>query len=568
MNRTHLVASAVILLLGGCSSSKDNASDSSISPTNDSGAAGSQPETYVPVAGDSGSVDTGENANPGSDTLRDTGVTNPRLEAGARIDANIDGGGIVADAPAAGGTGGTATGSGGRTGTGGSTGQGGSSGQDGGPAGGEGGSGGNTASNNCITHSARTSTAIATVGIVTWSSTLSGLKSAKIDFGLDTNYGMTAPVENPVAGSNTTLLLGMKPSKTYHFRITATGSDGDCVGPAATIQTGALLTGLPKLTVTTTDRTKLAGGFLLTGQYGSMSSTGQPAYIVDADGDMVWAYKFPKDATGAVMSYDGQWMWINSINVPSGTVTVQRVSMDGLTVQDKSSDLAGLNHQLTVLPDETVAFYAYNASADCADIKEYSPSGSVKTIVNAGTAQGGSSTCHLTNIQYSKEDDTLVFADLNSQVVVKIRRSNGSTVWVANGNRATLSGDTWRGGQFGLHLLASNRILIFNNNSTTMSGGTGGPIGDGSGSSALEFKLDLTANKIAKVWAYKSDVQTDILGDVQRTENGNTVIGFSTKGILREVDVSGTVVQELKWPLGTQFGYIQKRKTLYGPPPR
>jgi len=46
--------------------------------------------------------------------------------------------------------------------------------------------------------------------------------------------------------------------------------------------------------------------------------------------------------------------------------------------------------QLTVLPDETVAFYAYNSSKGCEDIKEYSPSGTVKTIVTPAR-QGGAS---------------------------------------------------------------------------------------------------------------------------------------------------------------------------------
>ena len=37
------------------------------------------------------------------------------------------------------------------------------------------------------------------------------------------------------------------------------------------------------------------------------------------------------------MSYDGQSMWINNVNVPSGTASVHRVSMDGLTDEDFSA---------------------------------------------------------------------------------------------------------------------------------------------------------------------------------------------------------------------------------------
>ena len=44
-----------------------------------------------------------------------------------------------------------------------------------------------------------------------------------IDFGLDTTYGMVAPVDL-VRTDYRTVLVGMKPGKTYHFRVVA--SDG------------------------------------------------------------------------------------------------------------------------------------------------------------------------------------------------------------------------------------------------------------------------------------------------------------------------------------------------------
>jgi hypothetical protein len=62
-----------------------------------------------------------------------------------------------------------------------------------------------------------------TVGIVTWSTTAPGITSAEIDFGLDTTYGMVAPVDLERTDYRT-VLVGMKPEKTYHFRVVA--SDG------------------------------------------------------------------------------------------------------------------------------------------------------------------------------------------------------------------------------------------------------------------------------------------------------------------------------------------------------
>ena len=82
-------------------------------------------------------------------------------------------------------------------------------------------------------------------------------------------------------------------------------------------------------------------------------------------------------------------------------------------------------------------------------------------------------------------------------------------------------------------------------------------------------KLDLTAKTVTKIWSYKATgntYQTDVMGDIQRMPNGNHVIAFGGKGVIQEINPSGTVVQELRTQ--TNFGYIQKRATLYGPPPR
>jgi hypothetical protein len=134
---------------------------------------------------------------------------------------------------------------------------------------------------------------------------------------------------------------------------------------------------------------------------------------------------------------------------------------------------------------------------------------------------------------------------------------------------SSFAGDSWLGGEHGVHLLALDDILLFNNNSTMAAGGTTPLGGSGDGSIALELKLDLTGKTATRIWSYKASgtaYQNDVMGDVERLPNGNTLIAYSNKGLIREVDGSGAVLQELKTP--KNFGYIEKRATLYGPPPR
>ena len=281
-------------------------------------------------------------------------------------------------------------------------------------------------------------------------------------------------------------------------------------------------------------------------------------------------YNISSDVTGVRMSYDGKHMWINKANVPSGMASVHRVSMDGMTDENLSSQFTGMNHQLTVLPDETVAFYAYGSNG-CDDVKERAPNGTVKTIVNARTAHGGTEMCHLNNIQYSRMDDTLVFSDLDNQDITKVTRT-GTTVWVLNGTGNQFTGASWKGSEHGIHVLGLDDFLIFNNNSRVAAGSTMMVGGTGDGSIAIRIKLDLGTKTATQTWMYKAldsmnrGIQNDVMGDLQRLPNGNTVIGYSTKGVVQEVDANGMVVQELGFP--NSFGYIEKRATLYGPPPR
>jgi hypothetical protein len=273
---------------------------------------------------------------------------------------------------------------------------------------------------------------------------------------------------------------------------------------------------------------------------------------------VVWAFNVGSDVTGAHMSFDGKYMWINSAQVPEGKTNVHRVSMDGTMDEDLSTQFKGLSHTLQVLPDESVAFFAYSGNG-CDDVKLRHPDGKVDTLYNSGTATGKSGDCHCNGIDYSATDKSLVVSELNSNKYFKVKIEDKSLVWVLGGtapNDFTGDGATWSR-QHGVHVLGVDRLLFFNN------GGLGG-----SGSLAIELALDLTAKTAKKVWTYQASpgIANDIMGDVQRLKNGNTIVAYATKGALHEVNAQSALLQSWTWPIGGAFGYISKRKSLYGPP--
>jgi hypothetical protein len=410
-----------------------------------------------------------------------------------------------------------------------------------------GGSGGNVTAVDCtFTVNSEVSDVIPTVGIVQWSVDLPTVDSARIEFGLDTGYGLTAPVDLDEPNYRT-LLLGMKASREYHFRVVARGGGSECASEDFTVTTGPIPNQIARIDVTTYSPEALAGGYIVTGTY----QTG-PAYIIDADGDYVWWYDMG-EVTRARMSYDGKYMWMAKGNVPQGTARVIRVSMDGLDVEDFSSQFRDQNHDFAVLPDETIVYIAYGGSCD--NIMERSPDGTVRQIINAGEADGGT-TCHVNSIHYFAQDDTITFSDTTQSCYVKVTRQ-GRVVWVLGGNRSSFAGDgaQWNGNH-GHHVFASDRMLIFNN------GGTG------SGAVAFEVLLDLSAMTATRVWEYSSGNSSYIMGDVQRLYNGNTLVTYSASGVIHEVSADGSLLQELSWDLGGAIGYVMKRRSLYGPPPK
>jgi hypothetical protein len=412
-----------------------------------------------------------------------------------------------------------------------------------------------------ITATATASAAIPTVFAVAFTTDLPDVDSAHVDFGLDTSYEYTAPVE---LGDAVTLLLGMKPSRLYHYRVVVSSGGVTCYGHDRIFTTHALAAGLPEARVTTNDGSALAGGFLLSEFY-----TGKPgAFIVDKDADIVWWFD-PKtvnpdfgDVTRARMSTDGKSMWIAHGNVPQGTAHMLRIGMDGWDPEDLSSTFTDLNHDFTIVNDASgdwIYFIAYGESpALCDDIREYSPTGTVRTVMNMGTAFS-SGACHTNAIEYSKEDDTLVVSDLSHDAYVKIERGTGKIVWVLGGGRDNgFTGDaaSWTN-QHNCDVLGANHLLMFNN-------------GTDSGSAAIELELDTQAMTATKLWEYWASpaVSDAFMGDVQRLPNGNTIVAYSAQGVVHEVSADMDLLQSINWGIKAEIGYVIKRPTLYGPSPK
>jgi hypothetical protein len=445
--------------------------------------------------------------------------------------------------------------------------------------GGSAGSGGTTSTSGCATvTSSSTSSKMATVGIVDWSTTVANPTSAQIVYSLNNaganvlNKGGTAPVDLTQQNYRT-LLLGLKPSSTYTFHVEVTSSGTTCTSEDKTLTTGTL-SGAPNVTRSAKTPSAQAVGFIVAcpgvGRMGS--SGGTQAFIIDADGTVVWAFTAPAICSRARMDYEGANMWMLALNVGNTGGEMRYVSMDGMTTQSNVSGLSKAHHDFTVRKGGIITTMVWSGSGSDpeSDLVERAANGTVSTVLHIGSnlykggqsvLGGGSNTYHCNSVLYHEADDSYTIGDRNPSLFVKVTRS-GTPVWQFGGDCSGAPAPKCASGSWnsnhGHQLLDNGNFLLFTNGAFTSS----------EASQALEFTLNTSGTMSAtQVKAYRSSTNdhSDSLGDVQRLPNGNTLVTFSNNGLIEELDPSWNVVQTLSV---SALGYTDWRETLYGPPPR
>jgi hypothetical protein len=377
-----------------------------------------------------------------------------------------------------------------------------------------------------------------TVGIVTFSAEVSALVTAHIEFGLDTSYGMTAPVDLD-APEHRTLLLGMKPSRLYHLSIVV--SDGNFTYRSAdrTLVTGPATTLVPYAGFTVVDEARRERGFLQL-SYWYQKGSNVP-FIVDADGEIVWWYESSMlGVSHAVLSATGKNLWLVGPGIV-GT-PLRRISMDTLEEQIYPGTFG--SHDLTAVTGETMAFIDYGET-DCDSVFEIEPSGVTREVFESEGVLDPK-VCHGNAIRYSAKQDTYTYSDRYEDILGLSRA--GEVLWRLServpGGRAA-----WGGSQHG-HQLLDSSLLVFANRGMNETA-----------SAAIEY--DFLGNEIAR---FQSGHYTLHMGDAQRLPGGNTLVNFSNESVIQEFAPDGSVVLEIDAG-GSNLGYSTWLPSLYGPPP-
>ena len=216
----------------------------------------------------------------------------------------------------------------------------------------------------------------------------------------------------------------MPGNTTVHYRVVVIRGTNACVSADATYMTGTVSGAPGNFTPTKgTSTVAPAPGFII-------GQNQRFAYIINNQGEVVWAHQFPVSLSRALMSFDGNYMYAREVgpfNAATGGA-IYRVGMDG-SGEMRLTLSGGTHHNLTVTPTG-IAYPAKQAAGACDSIYVAGPDGSgSRPLVDLDIVFGkfaigpggqAQEKCHVNAIRYYKDTDTFSVSDREKDAIAFI----------------------------------------------------------------------------------------------------------------------------------------------------
>ncbi len=383
--------------------------------------------------------------------------------------------------------------------------------------------------------------------------------SARLELTNDAGEARSFAVDTSDGPEHVTPILGLKPESTWQVQLVATIADQQHVSPVQSLTAGPVPAALPALTVERLDPDHSHRGYYVTAVVGSAT-----AVIFDSDGDYVWWYHLDGvEQLGRVrLSRDGQGVFMASVNLDGKADTdIVFVPFDGSTEVHLSTP--DRHHDFVELQDGSLVYTAFHAT-DVGELvvagdrlMERSADGNTRVIYDVtdhhtpvpGSSSGGTRWPHANAVDSVDDDGAFLVSFMYMDGIARIDRDSGAEDWFLGGSDSDFHDADGQSdffdAQHGMQLMG-DAILVFDNARQAHD------------SRAVELTLDSAAMRAEEAWSYHADpaIDTPVMGDVHRFDDGNTLVTFSYNGVIEEVDAAGTPTWRLSTGLGGALSWL------------
>ncbi len=423
-----------------------------------------------------------------------------------------------------------------------------------------------------------------------WSTSNASTWEVLLDLG-DGLWGMRISPAEEQAREHTALLAGLRVDSVYQYVLVGE-VEGEpwCTRPA-TLETPRPPPALPVLTVSNLDPEQVAEGFFVVSLI--MQSGAWPA-ILDSQGNLVWYYPAQMNHSyRAFLNHDRDAvLYMIDADTPEDEGSIQRVDLDGS--QEISIPVAGCHQDFVEVEPGVYATLAW-------EIREFEHEGETRTLLGdllVEVREGQEPVViwnafehvdpnlairwptiyapdpdvedwlHVNGMAFHEEQQAYYLSASNLEAIFKIDRASGELLWVLGGDGTTIP-DSFSSpddepllhGPHSIDLL-DDGILVFNRGDVVIDGSAGdlGPY-----SEVAEIGIDESTMSASRRWDWgeSQELHNNFLGDALRLPNGNTMVDWSSRGQLDQINVSEELVLTVNSDLGAAFGFIQHVDTLH-----
>jgi len=372
---------------------------------------------------------------------------------------------------------------------------------------------------------------------VTWTTTDDNA-DASIEYGLTTDYGMTAPQSS--LGEVT--LLGLIPDSLYHWRLVTPGA----VSADQTFTTDPAPTDLIDASLSDSDGSEW-GRYFLTSVFSGGKAQVQ---VLDPDLNPVWWTTAPKDfVASAKFSLDHRAI-LYLEGSGGDAASIVRIGLDGVEQERRAAPYG--HHSFVELPGGDIAYLASKeqewngwdllgdqvvvVSANGTQAVAWDAFDSIEPVQTSAWSSTTSGLAidwtHANSLAYDVRNNTFLVSSYQLETIYSIDGSDGGINWQLGGSDSDFGfpNDEGFGPQHSVELTEEG-ILIFDNADAS------------SVSRAVEYDLDEKAMHATRTseHLHPKDAWIGTLGAVSRLSNGGVAVTWGERGEATVFNEAGDV---------------------------